>query len=286
METVDILSFLNNGFKYVIDGISSNFGTLLFVIFIGFLTVFVARSLNKFMDHYFKRLNTKRVKTNTTTLRMFRHVSVAVVYIIGIVVVILNIPALHNLSVALFTGASVIGIVVGLAAQSTLSNMIAGLSLAIFQPFRVGDRLDFMNEYGKVEDLNLRHTVITTWDNRRLIIPNSKMSTEAIINWTIKDPAIIWSIDVSVTAESNIDKAREIMIEEAKRSANVMLEEPDSKERGKIQVFVVNLNLINNIIDLRLQVWFNDRGVAYNSGCEIREAIIKRFSEEGMLKKV
>jgi small-conductance mechanosensitive channel len=285
MEAFDVLLLFNNGFKYVIDGISSNFGTLLFVIFIGFLTVFVARSLNTFMDHYFKRLNT-RVKTNTTTLRMFRHVSVAVVYIIGIVVVILNIPALHNLSVALFTGASVIGIVVGLAAQTTLSNMIAGLSLAVFQPFRVGDRLDFMNEYGKVEDLNLRHTVITTWDNRRLIIPNSKMSTEAIINWTIKDPAIIWSIDVSVTAESNIDKAREIMIEEAKRSANVMLEEPDSKERGKIQVFVVNLNLINNIIDLRLQVWFNDRGVAYNSGCEIREAIIKRFSEEGMLKKV
>jgi small conductance mechanosensitive channel len=62
----------------------------------------------------------------------------------------------------------------------------------MFQLFRVGDRLDIMNEYGIVADLNLRHTVIITWDDRRLIIPNSKISNEAIINWTIEDPAIIW----------------------------------------------------------------------------------------------
>ena len=73
---------------------------------------------------------------------------------------------------------------------SEVLNIIAGISLAMFQPFRVGDRLDIMNEYGKVADLNLRHTVIITWDNRQLIIPNSKISNEAIINWTIRGSQI------------------------------------------------------------------------------------------------
>lgn len=276
---------LSNELTYIFEGLSHSFGTFLFVFVVAVLTTLAARALNIFMEHNLKFIN-RKLHTNATTLRMFRHIMIAFVYIIGMIVVISYIPALHNLSVALFTGASVIGIVVGLAAQNTLSNMIAGVSLAVFQPFRVGDRLDVMNEYGKVEDLNLRHTIITTWDNRRLIIPNSKMSTEAIINWTIKDPAIIWSIDVSISTESDIEKAKAIMIDEAKKNANVMIEEIHGKERGRIKVFVVDLNLINNIINLRLQVWFNDRGIAFNTGCEIKEAIIKRFSEEGMLKKV
>jgi small-conductance mechanosensitive channel len=242
---------------------------------------------------------------------MFRHITVATIYFIGIIAVIFSIPSLQNLSIALFTGAGIAGIVIGFAAQSTLSNIIAGISLAMFRPFRVGDRLDIMNEYGKVADLNLRHTVIITWDNRRLIIPNSKISNEAIINWTIEDPAIIWSIDVGISYDADIDKARKIMIEEARRHPNVMpfhkveysvatsnlikpaphnvgiydksmirAVDPDFKERGGVQVRVTDLKDFS--INLRLQVWFKDRSIAHSSGCEIREAIVKRFFKEGI----
>ena len=201
--------------------LSGNFGTFLFIIFIGLITILVARNVNLLMESYFKKAS-GRLHMDITAFRMFRHIIVAAIYFVGIIVVIFSIPSLSSLSVALFTGAGVVGIVIGFAAQSTLSNIIAGISLAIFQPFRVGDRLDIMNEYGKVADLNLRHTVIITWDNRRLIIPNSKISNEAIINWTIEDPAIIWSIDVGISYDADIDKARKIMIEEARKHPNVM----------------------------------------------------------------
>lgn len=286
MGTSSVLSLFSDGFGYVLSWFSTNLSTIVFVILVIVLTMIAARIVNHFMESYLKHMNSKW-NTDLTTLRMFRHFSIAIVYFLGIIIIVYSIPPLQSFSVALFTSASVIGIIVGLAAQGTLSNIIAGLSLAVFQPFRVGDRLDVMNEYGKVTDLNLRHTVLTTWDNRRVIVPNSKISTEAIINWTIEDPAIIWSVDVGIVTGSSIDRAREIMIEEARRNPNVMPEVvDDTKERGKIKVFVTGMNYVQNIIELRLQVWFNDRGGAFNSGCEIREAILKRFEEEDMMKKV
>lgn len=273
-------------------------------------TILIARTVNRLMESYFKKASQK-LRMDITAFRMFRHLTIAAIYFIGIVVVIFSIPSLRSLSVALFTGAGIAGIVIGFAAQSTLSNIIAGLSLAVFQPFRVGDRLNIMNEYGKVTDLNLRHTVIITWDNRRLIIPNSMISNEAIINWTIEDPAVIWPIDVGIGYDADIDHARKIMIEEARKHPNVMPPQevnysvmkpsliqsetikigffdspvlfpvdPDFRERGEVKVNVTELG--DFAVNLRLLVWFKDRSIAYSSGCEIREAIKKRFDVEGI----
>jgi len=293
-----------------ISWFSDNLGTLIFIMFIGMGTILVARTVNHLMESYFKKVSSK-LRMDITAFRMFRHITVAAIYFIGLVVIIFSIPDLRSLSVALFTGAGLAGIVIGFAAQSTLSNIIAGISLALFQPFRVGDRLNIMNEYGKVADLNLRHTVIITWDNRRLIIPNSVISNEAIINWTIEDPAVIWPIDIGISYDSDINLARKIMIEEARKHplvmppqtleysvvkssflkpetlANSLMDltvlhtvDPDFKERGEVKVQVTELG--DFAVNLRLYVWFKDRSDAYSSGCEIREAIKKRFDSEGI----
>jgi len=304
------ISLFDRGLEQAFAWFSGNFGTLLFIVFVGLSTILVARTVNRLMESYFKKAS-RRLRMDTTAFRMFRHVTIAAIYFIGIIVVIFSIPDLRTLSVALFTGAGIAGIVIGFAAQSTLSNIIAGLSLALFQPFRVGDRLNIMNEYGKVTDLNLRHTVIITWDNRRLIVPNSIISNEAIINWTIEDPAVIWPINVGISYDADIDQARKIMIEEARKHPNVMppqelkysvvkpsliksetlkmgffdspvlhAVDPDFRERGEVKVNVTELG--DFAVNLRLLVWFKDRSIAYSSGCEIREAIKKRFDKEGI----
>lgn len=304
------MSYFDRGLEQAFAWLSDNIGTFLFIIFIGLSTIFVARNVNLLMENYFKTAS-RRLHMDTTSFRMFRHIVVAAIYFVGIIVVIFSIPDLRSLSVALFTGAGLAGIVIGFAAQSTLSNIIAGLSLALFQPFRVGDRLNIMNEYGKVTDLNLRHTVIITWDNRRLIIPNSIISNEAVINWTIEDPAVIWPIQVGISYDTDIDQARKIMIEEARKHPNVMppqelkysvmkpsliksetlktgffdspvlhAVDPDFRERGEVKVHVAELG--DYSVNLRLLVWFKDRNIAYGSGCEIREAIKKRFDKEGI----
>jgi len=73
----------------------------------------------------------------------------------------------------LLASAGILSLAVAFAAQESLSNLISGASLAISKPFRIGDILKIDNEYGKVESMTLRHTVIRLWDNRRMIIPNS-----------------------------------------------------------------------------------------------------------------
>lgn len=305
------ISYVDKGLEQAFAWLSANIGTLLFIFVIGLSTILIARAVNRLMEGYFKKASSK-LRMNTTAFRMFRHITIAAIYFLGIIVVIFSIPGLRSLSVALFTGAGIAGIVLGFAAQSTLSNIIAGLSLALFQPFRVGDRLNIMNEYGKVTDLNLRHTVIITWDNRRLIIPNSIISNEAIINWTIEDPAVIWPIDIGIGYDTDIDLARKIMIEEARKHPNVMPPQelkysvvkpsfikseslnkvglfdspvlhpvdPDFRERGEVKVNVTELGEF--AVNLRMLLWFKDRSIAYSSGCEIREAIKKRFDKEGI----
>lgn len=305
------LTSLGINFARPIAWLSGNISTLFAIIFISLITVFFARVADHLMQNYFKRIS-DRLNVDMTAFRMLRHITIGIIYFLGLMAIISQIPDLEKLSVALFTGAGVAGVVIGFAAQSTLSNVIAGLSLAVFQPFRVGDRVTIREEYGKITDLNLRHTVITTWDNRRLIIPNAVISDEAVINWTIEDPAIIWPIDIGVSYDADIDLARRIMMEEGKKHPDVMhpgIEEysvmkpifpgsellrskfldfhtslkeisPDQKDRGKIEVLLTELG--DFAVNLRLLVWFRDRSLAYNAGCQIRENIKKRFDQEGI----
>jgi small-conductance mechanosensitive channel len=288
---------------------SENMETLLFISIITIATILVARTVNNFLIRYYKRASGK-LHIDLTTFRMFRHLAVAAVYFIGMAVIIFHIPSMRSLSVAMLSGAGLAGIIIGFASQNTLSNIIAGIALALFQPFRVGDRLTVMNEYGKVTDLNLRHTVILTSDNRRLIIPNSVISSEAIYNWTIEDPAIIWPIDIGISYDSDIGLAKKIMIEEARKHPKVMppqtLEycvlkpgllkseiladqlnpsvihtiDPDFRERGQVKIYLTEFE--DSAINLRMHVWFKDRSDAFSAGCEIREAIKVRFDNEGV----
>jgi len=213
------------------------------------------------------------VETEITFRTLISRLLVALIYIVGFLLVISRIPTLNTLAVTLLAGAGVAGIAIGFAAQDSLSNVISGIFLAVFHPFRVGDFIDFNGDYGQIEDLTLRHTTIKTWDGRRIFVPNSIMGNQSIINWSITDPIITWKIDVGIAYDADIDKAREIMIEMAKRHPLVL------KNRD-INVRVTELG--DFAVNMRLTVDVPTRDVAYTTGCEIREAIKKRFDKEGI----
>jgi Small-conductance mechanosensitive channel len=249
------------------------------------LTVFFARSVDHILSRQFKIVS-KKMNVDQTSYRVVRHTAVASIYIFGILVVVNLIPSLEALSITLFASAGFAGIVLGLAAQSTLSNIISGISLAAFRPFRVGDLVTIRDEYGRITDITLRHTVVRTWDNRRLIIPNSVISEESIINWSIEDPTVNWPIDIGISYDSDIDKARNIMICEARKNNNVMTfsqlrnYHPDIKKEEVTSVRVRELG--DFAVILRLLIWVEDRDIAYDVGCDIREAVKKRFDAEGI----
>ena len=259
--------------------------TLVFIFIIIVATIFFARLADRLLQGYFKKASLK-LRVDPTGYRLLRHLIVAAIYIVGIIVVISSVPQLRTLSVALFAGAGFAGIIIGFAAQSTLANIMSGISLAVFHPFRVGDIVTIHNEYGTISDLTLRHTVVVTWDNRRLIIPNSIISDEAIINWSIEDPTVIWPVNIGISYDSNIDLARSIMEDEARAHPNVMDHyevsriHPEVAEDSEIKVLLTELG--DFAVNLRLMIWVRDRSLAYFTGCELMESIKKRFDVEGI----
>jgi small-conductance mechanosensitive channel len=110
----------------------------------------------------------------TTSYRFIRRLVLAIIILIGVTsATFAAFPELGASIASIFVAAGFASIVVGLAAQSTLSNIFAGITISIFQPIRINEAVMFKNEFCFVEDIKLMHTVLRTWDNRRLMVPNS-----------------------------------------------------------------------------------------------------------------
>ncbi|MHC1631542.1 MAG: mechanosensitive ion channel family protein [Methanotrichaceae archaeon] len=235
-------------------------------------TFIVATIFNRLFLGYFRSVS-KRLKVDETKYTIIRRICVIFIYLVGIISAIYLIPQLKGVTLSLFAASGILGIVVGLAAQDTMANVISGISIAISQPFRVGDRVTLRGEYGIIEDITLRHTIINTWENKRLIIPNSIINDEMITNWTIGDLPVLWHIDFGIGYDSEIDLARSIILDEVSKHPNVMCER---------EIDVSLLELGDFAINLRSTFWVPDRGIAWKTGCDITESVKKRFDEEGV----
>jgi MscS family membrane protein len=117
---------------------------------------------------------------------------------------------------------------VSLAAQDTLSNVIAGVMIMIDQPFRVGDRIEIqgLSTWGDVVDIGLRSTRIRTRDNRLVIIPNNNISTDQIINYTYPDPEYRIQIEIGVGYGQDIERVRQIIVDTVRQVDGVLLDKP------------------------------------------------------------
>ena len=153
-----------------------------------------------------------------TVLTFIRRGAVAVVVLIGIsATTFTSFPNASGAVASLFIAAGFGSIVVGLAAQSALSNIFAGMIISTAQPFRLEDAVLFQNEWCWVEDIRLTFTVLKTWDNRRLVVPNQMFLNNSLVNYTLKDPSKLVIVFVQVPYDADLDKAIEIMKGEVRK---------------------------------------------------------------------
>ncbi|MCP8322746.1 MAG: mechanosensitive ion channel [Candidatus Methylarchaceae archaeon HK02M2] len=209
-----------------------------------------------------------------TSFRLIRRIIMYMIYLFGSVTILsLIFPGLVGALWGLLVGAGFLAIVIGLGAQKVIGNFLSGININITQPVRLGDAIMIKGEYGFVEEITLRHTVIRIWDNRRMIIPNSVLDNEVIINYTLKDPKKLYSITMGVPYDTDLEKVADIMIEEAKNHSDVLPEFEPS--------FSV-LNFDEGAISLRLLFKGKDQGTAFGTACDLRRSIKKRFDKEGI----
>ena len=185
------------------------------------------------------------------------------------------VPALAHLGSAWLTSVSVISVIMGLAAQNTLGNLIAGISLILYRPFKLGDRLQVSAptgmETGVVESLGLGYTVLRTDDNRRVVLPNSVMSSQTTVNLSSDNPRSLISVPFTLSYDSDVEKARAILLELARKSAR-------AKEVCGCPVTQVG----PTGIVLTLTAWCPDAGAAGDFKSEMLEQASRRFVSAGV----
>jgi small conductance mechanosensitive channel len=245
---------------------------------------FVVSLIVKFAIGRFIRIASFKLKVDPTKYKFLKNAVDFLVYLIAIIIVFKSIPSLDAFGNGLIASAGVLAAIVGFASQSAFSNIISGVFLVIFRPFRVGDRVKIGNQYtGDVEDITLRHTVIRDFENRSIVIPNTVISNETIVNSSLLGEPLCMFIELGISFHSVIDKAMSIMQEEAMKHPylvdnRTVLE----KEKDEPLVVVRLISITDAAVVLRAYAWAKDASTGFILKCDLLKSIKERFDAEGV----
>jgi small-conductance mechanosensitive channel len=146
-----------------------------------------------------------------TRLRLLRRLIFVGILVIGIALGLLQFAAVKRAATGVLASSAVLGLVVGFAARQTLANCVAGILLAITQPIRIGDLVQFEGQVGIVEDVRLTYTYLRAEDNRRIIVPNERLASSTIENFTIMDPRVEVEVTLGLPLEADPTRALEAL---------------------------------------------------------------------------
>ena len=256
---------------------------IIFIALVLAVTFIISLVLRFLVGRFFKGA-ARKLKVDPTRYNFFKNAVDFILFFTAIVIIFRSIPALRTYGTGLLTGAGVLAAIVGFASQSAFSNIVSGVFLVIFKPFSVGDRVKIGQSYsGDVEDITLRHTVIRDFENRRVIMPNSVISNETIINSSIVDEKLCVFLEVAVSLKADLNKAIAIIQQEAMQHRYYIENRTESEiERGEQPVMVRVMTFLNGGIFLRAYIWTRNATDAFDLKCDLNKSIKERFDKEGI----
>jgi small-conductance mechanosensitive channel len=166
-----------------------------------------------FEDVMLERINidvedNRRARRIRTQLIVFGRVVVALIVFLAIATALMTFPKVRTLGASLLASAGVLSVVVGLAAQATLANLIAGLQIALTDPIRIDDVVVVDGEWGRIEEITLTYVVVHAWDHRRLILPVSWFTSNVFQNWTRREARVLGSVVIHTDFTVPVDEVR------------------------------------------------------------------------------
>lgn len=209
-------------------------------------------------------------RKHVTQMRILRRAADVLVIVITVAAALMTFPSVRQYGVSLFASAGAAGLVVGLAARPVLSNLIAGMQIAMTQPIRIDDAVIVENEWGWVEEITATYVVIRLWDWRRLVVPLNYFIEKPFQNWTREGAALIGSVYLYVDYTVPVERVREKLKEFASQSKLwdgqvVNLQVTDAKE---------------STVVLRALVSAKNAPSAWDLRCEVREKLIAFLQQE------
>src|SRR5690606_8967005 len=154
-----------------------------------------------------------RARKLRTQIGVLRRTAIILIGTLTFGGMLMTFPSLREYGLSLFASAGAAGLIVGLAARPVLSNLLAGVQIALTQPIRIDDTVIVEGEFGRVEEITTTYVVIRTWDWRRLVMPLSTFLEKPFENWTLEDSSLIgsvfWHVDYAAPIEAMRRKLNE-----------------------------------------------------------------------------
>ncbi len=257
-------------------------GQLVSVCIILLLTIVIVKIMRYVFDRYILS-STLVIHNDPTNYIFLKHMLTATFILLGIAAAIFAVPKLRIFSTSILAGAGILALVVGLAAQASFSNIMSGVFLVIFRPFSVNDRLQIDQVSGIVEDITLRHTVIRSFENKRIVIPNSMISEKMLINSDLVDERQCQHIEILLPFGSDLDQI--IPLIQAAAEEHPLTQDQRSQEEIEQETPIVRVKVVRWTelgIVVRAWVWADDSGQAFTITCDVLQVLHKKFLDLGI----
>ena len=254
------------------------------IVLATFLVAFIFSRILRYLISRFIKVSSSKLKIDPTQFNFIKNAVSFLIYLTAIIFVFYTIPKLKALSLTMFAGAGVLAAIALFTSQQAFSNIISGIFLVIFKPFRVDDVVDVGNlTKGRVEDITLRHTVIRNFENRRMIIPNSVINSEIIVNSTIVDELICNFLNIGISYDSDIDLAIKIIQDESVKHPNFVDNRTEEDKKENIPAVKVRvLGYGDSSVNLRAYVWSQDHSSGFAMKCDLYKSIKEEFDKQGI----
>lgn len=263
------------------DSIGFNLNEILMFIVQTVIIIIVMMIAKKFASKVIdKMLKKSKSKRESTSLIFIKKVASGLIFVIGAMIILSQFEFLKSVMVPILSGAGIVALVAGIAAQDSLSNFFGSLGIVLSDPFEIGDFVRCVPENisGEVEDITFRHTVIRTIENKRLIVPNSVMNRMIVENFNHSDAELCLFMEYSISYDSDMDKAMEIIKEEMSSMHN-----PNKKGKDDIEFPKVRISRwADSSIVIRAWVWGKDSADAYENAWKLNKVLKERFDNEGI----
>jgi small-conductance mechanosensitive channel len=210
-----------------------------------------------------------RIRRLYTQVILIRRITVAAIAVTAIAAMLLTFASVRTIGASLLASAGVVGVVVGLAAQTTLSNVFAGLQLAFSDELRLDDVVVVEEEWGRIEELTLTYVVIRLWDERRLVLPTTYFTQTPFQNWTRHEARVVGSVILHVDYSLPVDPLRA----ELQR----VLEESPLWDRRDWVLQVVDTTPTTMV--LRALMSSADAASNWDLRCDVRERLLGFLAE-------
>jgi small-conductance mechanosensitive channel len=209
-------------------------------------------------------------RKHVTQMRLLKRAGDILIGLVTTAVALMTFPSVQAYGLSLFASAGAASVVVGLAARPLLTNLIAGLQIAVTQPIRLEDAVLLEGEWGWIEEITTTYVVVRLWDWRRMILPLSYFLEKPFQNWTRETASLIGSVFLHVDYTVPVEAVRQKLVEIARASPLwdgkvIMLQVSDATER---------------IIELRALISARNAPQTWDLRCEVREKLLAFIQHE------